>query len=309
MRRLFRFLLLFFVVVLCAPAALVFVLSFFNGHTTVSQAVEQSVLLNAPPAPLKQPLELKVVTFNIQDLPFVSEHRAERMKAIFAKLLVLDPDVVGFQEAFLERDRDMLLGELLNTRLVNTQYFGSGRVGSGLLIASAWPIREAWFHQYRASAPWYKLWEGDFWAGKGVAVARIALENGDFFDFFNTHAQAGYGNPAYKLVREAQMREMADFVQKAHVSSIPAIVVGDLNCRVGDQDYQGLVDGAGLERLMTLDSRIDHILGKNDPQYAFEVLETREIAESVSVNGKQFELSDHTGYMSTIRISRTGEQE
>jgi len=304
MRRVLKFLVILSLLLLLLPVAALFVLSFFNTRTEISAAFTESVVLHGEEGVLQSPLELKVATFNIQDLPFIGENRPERMRAIAMKLLVLDPDVVGFQEAFVEADRNLLIAELKNTRLQHHQYYGSGMVGSGLLISSAYPIEEAWFTQFAESGPWFKLWEGDFWAGKGVALARLALPDGlGYLDFFNTHAQAGYGNPYYKQVRLAQLRQMAQFINDARAIRLPGLVVGDINCRPDSEEYNALVSESGLVRLMTLDSGIDHIFGIENDAYAYEVLETHEIAERVRVNQKEFDLSDHSGYISTIRIS------
>ena len=50
---------------------------------------------------LIKPVTLKIVTFNIHDIYFVSTDRTERMRAIANKLSGLDPDIVGFQESFI----------------------------------------------------------------------------------------------------------------------------------------------------------------------------------------------------------------
>jgi endonuclease/exonuclease/phosphatase family metal-dependent hydrolase len=162
------------------------------------------------PYDLKKNVTLKIVTYNVRDIIIVSSHRPKRMHAIGKRLCTLDPDLVGFQESFVEEDRNILINELeKGSRLKYHQYYPSRMVGSGLLISSAYPIRETSFHQYEDSNPSYKVWEGDYWAGKGVALARIELPNSNgYVDFFNTHTQAGYGNPEYKIVRERQMIEL-----------------------------------------------------------------------------------------------------
>jgi len=274
-----------------------------NDYTGVTSDYSGSKMLASPPPVWKDAHVLKVVTFNIQDLMVVGQNRPERMRAIAAKLFVLDPDIVGFQEAFIAADRQILLDELKNSRLQYNQYYPSGSVGSGVLICSAFPIEEVYFHQYSIANPWYKMWEGDWWAGKGVGLARVKISEGHYLDFFNTHAQAGYGNANYKIVREQQMTEAAEFVNGAHCPSIPAFFVGDLNCTPGSPDYQALFDGANLERVMIIESRIDHILGVKNPAYTVETLETSKIDEVVNVNKKQFTLSDHSGFISTIKIS------
>ncbi len=39
-----------------------------------------------------------------------------------------------------------------------------------------------------------------------------------------------------------------------------------------------------------------------DPRYSFEIIETLEIQENIKIGGKEYELSDHAGYQSTIQI-------
>jgi len=274
-----------------------------NGYVGVDTNYRNSALLASPPPLWTEIHTLKIVTFNIQDLWVVGSDRPERMRAIAAKLQILDPDIVGFQESFIEEDREILLNDLRLTRLQHHQYFPSAFAGSGLLICSAFPLEEVFFHRYSVSNPWWKLWEGDWWAGKGVGFARIKIADGHYLDFFNTHAQAGYGNPAYKIVREEQMREAAEFINGAQCESLPVFFVGDLNCAPGSPDYQAAYDGANLERVMSIDSGIDHILAVKKPGYNIEVLDTVKFQEVVKINGKQFTLSDHNGFMSTLKIA------
>lgn len=289
------------------PIIALVVLAQFNDQIGVETDYSASAGLAEQPAPLTAPLTLKVVTYNIQDLPLVSEERPRRMRGIGAVLNILDPDIVGFQESFVEEDRDILLKELANTRLQHHQYYPSATSGSGLLISSAFPIAEVYFHRYSVSNPAYKLWEGDWWAGKGVALARVTLPEGGQLDFYNTHAQAGYGNPDYDIVRTQQMAELADFVTKSQVPTTPTLVVGDMNCRPGDSDYETAVTGAGLERMMDGDSRIDHIFSMKSRHYTFRVVETTPIEQTVKLGEKTLALSDHTGWMSTIEIVPAGD--
>ncbi len=246
-----------------------------------------------------EPLTLRVVTYNIQALWVVGTNRPARMKAIAAKLVELDPDIAGLQEVFVKEDRDLLLSHLADSRLKHFQYYPSGLVGSGLLIASAYPIKEVFFHRYTAAGDWYKLWEGDWWAGKGVALARIELPDGNgWFDFYTTHAQADYGDPANVDVRTTQMAELVDFVNESHVKGVPGILVGDVNCSIGERDYEIAIKGARLVRAMSVPSKIDHIFCIDSGGYSFEVLDSVELRDHNGVR-----LSDHNGYVSDIRIT------
>ena len=94
------------------------------------------------------------------------------MRAIGKLLADLQPDLVGIQEAFVSADREILVEQLRNTRLKYYKYFPSGLVGSGLWILSAFPIQETHFHRFPKNGKLYKIWHGDWWAGKGIALAR-----------------------------------------------------------------------------------------------------------------------------------------
>lgn len=294
---------LFFLIAVLVAALVVAAL--FNGRTYVATDLRDSLLLAQPVAPLAREVVLKVVTFNIQDLYIAGQNRVARMRAIGERLLDLDPDLVGIQESFIEKDRATLLSVLSGSRLTHHQYYRSGTVGCGLLVLSAFPIVETFFHRYAENGKWYKPYHGDWWAGKGVALARIALPQG-ILDFYNTHAHAAYGSPQYDGVRQFQMGALAEFMGRSRIGAAPALLVGDMNCRPGSTQYETVVEGAGLQRLMNIESRIDHIFGMQCGHYDFEVLDTQPIEGTVPGTPKPTRLSDHTGYISTIRIRPTG---
>jgi len=304
LKRAMMTLLLSVVVFLLLPVVIVLVALPFNVRTGSDTDYSSSALLADPPAPLARPLTLKIVTFNLHALLVVARDHEVRMHAIGEVLAELDPDLVGIQEGFIEKHRQILLDAVADSRLAYHEYYPSGNVGSGKFILSAYPIVEAYFHRFEASNPWYKIYEGDFWAGKGVALARIELPDGaGCVDFYDTHLQAGYGNPAYRLVRESQMRGLAAFVNATATGTAPAFLVGDMNCRPGTEAYGIALDEAKLERLMAVRSSIDHIFCVRNPRYDFEVLDTVAIDRKVPVGGRETRLSDHTGYLSTIRVT------
>jgi endonuclease/exonuclease/phosphatase family metal-dependent hydrolase len=291
------------VLLMLSPFLVVGGAALFNSRTGADTTYANSALLADPPPPLTEALTIRVVTFNIQDLMIVGAHRPERMRAIGETLTRLDPDIVGFQEAFIAADRDLLKEALAGSRLRHFRYYRSATAGSGLFTASAWPIREAYFHRFTVSNAWHKLWEGDWWAGKGVALARIELPGGAFIDFYNTHAQAAYGTSRYDGVRMVQMTELAGFINQSRTGTAPALLTGDMNCRPDDGDFRAARDNAQLERLMDIDSRIDHIFGVKDARYRYDVLESAAIQGRVPVGGRTVSLSDHKGYLSEIRIT------
>ncbi len=272
-----------------------------NRYVGIDTDFSGSRFLAASPRPLKNAFTLKIATFNIQDLYFAAQDRLARMRHIGRILSELDPDIVGFQESFIASDRAILIEALSHSRLKYHTYYPSGVAGSGLLISSAWPIREAYFLRYSVSGPASRVWEGDFWGGKGVALARVESPAG-MLDIYNTHAQAGYGRPEYRIVRQQQMEELATFVNASRTGTAPAFLVGDMNCRIDQEDYETAVNTATLARAMSIDSGIDHIFAVQDEQYHFDVRDTIRIWETITEGERTFHLSDHAGFMSEIEI-------
>jgi len=225
------------------------------------------------------------------------------MQAIGRKLVELKPDIIGFQEAFYDGDRKILLDQLKAAGLVHSQYFRSGFMGSGLLVVSRFQIEEAFFRRFSAKGKFYKVWHGDWWAGKGIGLVRVKLPgNKGYLDFFNTHVHAGYGNDEYQNVILSNLKECAVFINETSTKTSPAICTGDFNSRIGSIPNTAFVQDAKLLRLMAIDSAIDHIWGQENPGYGFKVLETVPIQGTVDVGGKARKLSDHSGFMSTILV-------
>ena len=100
------------------------------------------------------------------------------------------------------------------------------RAGCSLRRASAgWAALCApEFHAFAASAPAWRIWEGDGLAGKGVLT--VELGRGERrINVVNAHLQSQYSGQDYSEVREAQLGELAKVVSKIH-PSVPAIVAG-----------------------------------------------------------------------------------
>jgi endonuclease/exonuclease/phosphatase family metal-dependent hydrolase len=322
-----RFAVRTFVIVVVAVAGFVGLAALGNARVDAPTAFATSRLRGGSIPALAAPRELRVVTFNIADGYGFTNNRTERMRAVARTLRELDPDLVGLQESFIASDRALLLGELAGSRLAHHVRFPGATVGNGLLILSAFPIEEAWFHRYASNNPWFRLWEGDWWAGKGIGLARVRLPDGSLLDFFDTHAQAGRNNPENETVRLAQMRELATFVREARIPGVPALVVGDFNTRPDAPDYALAVRETPLLRVMTVDSEIDHVFAVPDPRISYEALGTDEISGTLATPRPEMfldraptlgeigtmlfgppstsRLSDHPGYLARVRIART----
>lgn len=247
---------------------------------------------------------LRVASINAHGLLAASRHRAARMTALGECLRELDPDVVGIQEAFVRRDRAGLIEQLAGSRLQHAAYYRSGFVGSGLLIASAHPILDERFHRFSRNGKWYKPWHGDWWAGKGVALARIGLPGGTTLDFYNLHAHARYRRyREYYPDRLAQMREVREFVTAMTGSSTPALIVGDFNCGPAMSEFGTLVD-SDPKFVRLHGGAIDHVLAPTGGEWSHRPLSRRTISPSVSRNGRTLALSDHPMLLASVHLSR-----
>lgn len=283
-----------------------------------------SPYLISPPPPVSEAVTLKIITFNIADAYLFTTNRPERVKEIGRILTELDPDIVGLQESFIAKDRKLLLEALSGSLLKYHVDFPAATVGNGLLILSAHPIVEHYFYRYRNNNPWYKIHQGDWWAGKGIGLARIELPDGCILDFYNTHAQAGRGDPDNAVVRFEQMGELAAFMNQSRNRSGPVFIVGDFNTIVERPDLERAIEEAGLKLTMTIDSGIDLVFAAEDGHYDFEALDTVAITGQVQGSkgniflgrapspkefwrmlfgpGEMTSISDHNGFMATVQI-------
>ena len=249
--------------------------------------------------------DLVVVTFNVQDLYFAGKDRKRRMELIGHTLETLNPDLVGIQEAFIGKDRAVLQEQLKDSRLQNYACFDYGKVNSGLLILSAFPILETEFHEFTNKGKWYKIWQGDYWAGKGIAMTRLSILGGEL-EFYNTHAQASYHKEGesdeYGDVRMGQMQEIRDFLKNKSNPKNPAIFAGDFNCTAGMKEYNFLVKEAGLQRMLSVATEWDHVFAVRKANWEYTASPTRLLTSAKTENGEEIRLSDHDGYMTTITI-------
>jgi len=250
------------------------------------------------------PFELRLATFNVQLTRVVGRHRAARARAIAEELRQMDPDVVAFQEAFVDADVQLLTDLLRKiTRLIHHQRYPSSRAGSGLLISSAFPIHKIAFEPYADHAPIWRFWEADGLARKGVAMARLTLPSGVLVDIFNTHVQAAYSWNRYEEIRNRQLAQARRFVEHRTHPSIPAFFLGDINSGEQSPPFSTLTGGGFMERAMAIPSGIDHIFHVlQQGGSRVEVLYTQRIEKHWEEDGVSLELSDHPGFFTIVKV-------
>jgi endonuclease/exonuclease/phosphatase family metal-dependent hydrolase len=248
-----------------------------------------------------QEIQLRVVTYNAWDLPGVATNIRERVARIGPALAALKPDLVSFQELWVDADAERVARDLAAAGLVHTRRFPSGLVGSGLMVASVFPITSASFLRYELGGKPQKPWHGDFYGGKGIARVRLETPLGPL-DLADTHLHASYdASGEYELFQVAEALEAADFLAG---SDAPLVLGGDLN--VGRRSRAlGLLEArAGLTRAAP-DLGIDWILTRPGRTVSVRCLETKRVLDApVDLgNGRQAKLSDHDGTLAVLTLA------
>ncbi len=230
--------------------------------------------------------KLRVLTYNIWGV-FIAPKRKLRAKLIGKEIAKLNPDIIGFQEAFNKKHRQLILSELRASGWGKPyQVYFKKWYGTGIWIVSKYPIEDAKIYHYPVNG--YPL-NSDFYAKKGVAYARIKTPFGPV-DFFNTHMIARYKpvvikgevfeEDRLKTDRLLQAFAISAFIQEMNLQSKnrSLIAVGDFNSPPLLLEYKLLKILSGLnnvvdevelkgceqgEKSCQLSKRIDHIFYQN----------------------------------------------
>lgn len=92
-------------------------------------------------------LRLRVFNLNCWDIPYLSKHRADRMKRLGDFLNLENFDLALLEEVWSEQDFQYLR-QRLSLTYPDAHYFRSGMIGSGLCVFSKHPIQEIFQHVY-----------------------------------------------------------------------------------------------------------------------------------------------------------------
>lgn len=188
--------------------------------------------------------KLRVLCYNVRMLPGLAgdgDADLERCARIGKRLARSRGayDVVCLQEVFDEDAREVLVDALRKShpyRVPLCEDDGFFNQDSGLFFASRLPIAEegaAWrFREFSTSVG---LFGADFWADKGVFVARLERPDGGAVLIANLHMQSdGFDVGRYARTRAAQLVEVRRIFARALLhcddpGETIGILVGDLN--------------------------------------------------------------------------------
>jgi endonuclease/exonuclease/phosphatase family metal-dependent hydrolase len=263
-------------------------------------------------------IRLKVLSWNLHGLAWpLSKDPGGRMDRVSSKVRELRPDIVLLQEVWLSGYVDRLtLALQLDWIPICIKRRRGGPKGGLLAFVNAtggWlPCSPPQFHAFAASAPVWKIWEGDGLGGKGVLT--VELERGEQRIFaVNTHLQSQYPGSSYAEIREAQLIEVRNFVSNFY-SSIPSIVAGDFNTDASEPLYS-YVTALGTD--LTADARllsnsgttanprdgrrewIDYIVAANSEAWTVSA-----DLELIANDSADVPYSDHSGLFCTLGLAR-----
>lgn len=260
-----------------------------------------------------QQLQVRVVCLNTWGVPF-SSRLAARVAKLGPELARLRPQIVCLQEVWREEDGAALIEALAAAGLPHAHHWKEGFVGSGLLIASAWPLREVTFRPFALAGKAHKPWHGDWYARKGVALVSLETPIGPLL-VADTHLHARYGSDEYLPVQITQAAEVVEVIGDHGAvppppgwepGRPPLLLAGDLNSPRESLPWRLIQSGAalrapddalGIDWLMTRDGgAVSARLGAVETVFA-EPLDLGDAEPPTR-------LSDHTGRLVTLTLRR-----
>ncbi|KAL9549980.1 hypothetical protein MBANPS3_004948 [Mucor bainieri] len=177
-------------------------------------------------------------------LNIVAKKRKLRLRAIADRVGQEQYDIVALQEVWMWEDFDYIKEQTRDV-LPYTKYFHSGTLGSGLAILSRYPMLSSSYLKFTLAGKPLKVFQGDFYVGKGCGSACIDHPEIGLIDVFTTHLQAGYGNhDDYEAQRITECWQIANSVRASAAQGRHVILAGDFNSVPTSHCYQILKNHA-----------------------------------------------------------------
>ncbi|XP_026367446.1 sphingomyelin phosphodiesterase 2 [Ursus americanus] len=191
-------------------------------------------------------LRLRLFNLNCWGIPYLSKHRADRMKRLGDFLNMESFDLALLEEVWSEQDFQYLRQKLSPTYPA-AHYFRSGVIGSGLCVFSKHPIQEFTQHVYTLNGYPYMIHHGDWFCGKAVGLLVLHL-GGLVLNAYVTHLHAEYSRQKdiYLTHRVAQAWELAQFIHHTSKKADVVLLCGDLNLHPKDLGCRLLKEWTGL---------------------------------------------------------------
>lgn len=201
----------------------------------------------------------RVASLNVWGLAIAYDLQ-ERMQAIGTYFggdnAVNGLDAVLMQELWREKDYETVLKPAMQSTFPHSHYFPSGVVGAGLVTWSKWPIAKVSFKPYTAQGRADHVFQGDWFAGKGVGLCVLEHPVLGPVYLYNTHTVADYsdsppswfssgggGVDIYANARIAQIQEALEWVDQTCAPDAKVVILGgDFNTEPGGPGFHYTLD-------------------------------------------------------------------
>jgi endonuclease/exonuclease/phosphatase family metal-dependent hydrolase len=255
-----------------------------------------------PGARAEEPLELRVLTWNVWGLPAVSTNLEARLAALPDAIAKLEPDIVLLQEMWGERDGDRLALQLKQRGYAHVSHLAHTEYGmTGLFTASKLPLKDIGFYPYASGRVGHSFWHLEWIASKGIGSYEVQTPLGPL-EVRNTHLQAQYDTDGYAAERLSQVSEI--LVTDTDQPRRALVLGGDFNTGSEEFARQTLLDLGGL-RDTTPSPEPDTVFVRNGGTIAVRIVGTRHaFTEPVLLqNGVTTVLSDHPAVIVDLELS------
>lgn len=172
--------------------------------------------------------EIKVLTWNtfLIPPPWNMTKQSERADVMNSILPSLGHDIMFFQEAFYDKQRNKLIKGLAKTH----PYSAVPKKGrklkqiqdSGLFVVSKFPMTVLDQVIFKNCA------KADCMSSKSAILVEVTLPSGKQAQMINTHLQA-WDEPKTVEIRKKQFEQIKEMMKKHQKPGVPQILIGDLN--------------------------------------------------------------------------------
>jgi endonuclease/exonuclease/phosphatase family metal-dependent hydrolase len=260
-----------------------------------------TVFTLVPAAHAKEPVRLRVLSWNVWGLPAVSTNLEARITALPGAIAKLGPDIVLLQEVWAESDGDRLKAGLAHHGYAYASHLAHTEYGmTGLFTASKLPLENAGFLPFASGRIGHSFWHLEWIASKGVGRFLVRTSLGEL-EVQNTHLQAQYDTDGYAAERLSQASEILMLCQNR---ALPLVLGGDFNSGSEELPRQALLDLVAMNDT-TPSPRPDTIFVRSGGSTQIRVVESREaLTDAVRLeNGVTARLSDHPAVVVDLELS------
>lgn len=265
-----------------------------------------ALLFVAITANAREPVELRVLTYNIHGLPgwIARDDPPARIPQILER--AAGYDVVLLQEDFAYHD--VVLANQKHPHVFRgNEAWAPLLEGSGLTIFSRFANGSASRTEAYGVCNGYFSAANDCLGNKGFLMVRLALPNGAELDVWNTHLDAGRDD-ADHAARVAQLDHLARAIE-ANSAGRAVLVGGDFNLEWDDARHRALLESFQTRLGLVVaaqtppdgwESHLDYLLLR--PGDDAQVRRMDGGKEAKMMDGANAALSDHPALFAVLRI-------